>query len=85
MPTIFETYESTTTILETSFGNIQIKRFYLDNNVICYDVYTEPNREELYGKYIGEFYPTIIWNDDMDKYEEMIFISELEDFIYENY
>lgn len=74
-----------TTIIETNYGNFQIERFNSDSNEIGYDVYTEPYREEVYGQYIGEFYPTISWDDDMDEYEEMNFISELEDFINEKY
>lgn len=73
-----------TTIIETNYGNFQIKRFNSDNNEIGYDVYTEPH-DELFGRYIGEFYPTISWDNDMDEYEKEIFISELEDFIDEKY
>ena len=74
-----------TTIIETNYGNFQIKRFNSDNNEIGYDVYTEPHKDEIYGQYIGEFYPTISWDDDMEDDEKEIFIYDLEEFINEKY
>ena len=74
-----------TTIIKTNFGNFQIKLFRFENNEIGYEVYTEPHGDEIYGQYIGEFDPIIKWNEDMDIIEKEIFISELEDFINDNY
>lgn len=74
-----------TTIIKTNFGNFQIKIFRFENNEIGYEVYTEPYENEIYGQYIGEFDPIIKWNEDMDIIEKEIFISELEDFINDNY
>ena len=74
-----------TTIIETNYGNFQIKRFNSDSNEIGYDVYTEPHKDELFGRYIGEFYPTIEWDNDMDDEDKEIFIYDLEEFINEKY
>lgn len=73
------------TIIKTNFGNFQIKTFKFENNEICYEVYTEPQKNEIYGRYIGKFDPIIKWNENMDIIEKEIFISELEDFINDNY
>lgn len=74
-----------TRIIDTIFGEFQIKMFELENNEVGYDVYTKPIEEELYGRHIGEFFPIIKWDDDMDILEKEIFVSELEDFINDNY
>ena len=74
-----------TAIIETNYGNFQIGPFNDNENGMGYDVYTEPHKDEIFGRYIGEFYPTIKWDNDMDEYEKEIFISELEDFIDEKY
>lgn len=73
-----------TTIIETNYGNFQIKSFNFDDGETGYDVYTDPH-DELFGRYIGEFNPIIKWDNDMDILEKEIFISELEDFIDENF
>lgn len=73
------------TIIKTNFGNFQIETFKFEDNEIGYNVYTEPNKNETYGRYIGEFDPIIKWNENMDILEKEIFISELEDFINDNY
>lgn len=74
-----------TTIIETNYGDFQIKMFELENNEVGYDVYTKPHKDELFGQYIGEFYPTIKWDENLDNEEKEIFIYDLEEFVKEKY
>lgn len=74
-----------TTIIETNYGDFQIKMFELENNEVGYDVYTKPHENELFGQYIGEFFPTISWDDDLEDDEKEIFIYDLEEFVREKY
>ena len=74
-----------TTIIETNYGDFQIKMFRTENNEVGYDVYTKPHNDEIFGRYIGEFFPTISWDNDMEDDEKEIFIYDLEEFINEKY
>ena len=57
------------------------RKYDVDTNETFYDVYDEPLENELYGNFIGEFEPSVFYDEDMSTEELEFFIMELEDFI----
>ena len=72
------------TKFETDYGTFFLERRYdVDTNETFYDVYDEPLENELYGNFIGEFEPSVFYDEDMSPEDLESFIIELEDFIEE--
>jgi hypothetical protein len=68
--------------IETNYGLFFLKKRYdVDTCETFYDVYEEPLEDELNGNYVGEFEPSVFYDEDMSTEELEFFIMELEDFI----
>lgn len=74
------------TKFETNYGTFFLERRYdVETNETFYDVYDEPLENELYGNFIGEFEPSVTYDEDMSSEDLESFIIELENFIEEFY
>lgn len=66
------------TKIETNHGTFFLEEKYdTETNETYYDVYDEPLEDEIYGDFLWEFKPSIIYHKDMSPEDLEIFIKEL--------